>query len=184
MALQGRVRGNAMRSWGVHVARLWGPRAPDRVRELLGLKAAQLPDVPTKKHWLPIWVQVRLPQVIADEWCHGNILEFESVFSETTGTTDKVMFWLASKVGPAAMLKRGGAYHSRVCDVGTCESDAGSGWARLEFQGADVFGNPTWRTLQIMGMRTMFQFLNRPLPECHGVDTGERGFILEMAWKD
>ena len=53
--LAGRVRGNALRSWGLHVARHWGPRAPDLVRSRLGLGADALPDVPTKRHWLPVW---------------------------------------------------------------------------------------------------------------------------------
>jgi hypothetical protein len=153
------------------------------VRERLGLTSAILPNAPTKKHWVPIWAQIRLPQIIVDEWLDGDILAFETLFGETTGTTDKVMFWLGSKVGPTAVLKRANSYHARVCDAGTLDSTAGPGWARLHFQDAEVFANPSWRVLQILGMRTMFSYLNRRLDDIHGVETGPRNFEMNLAWK-
>ncbi|MCA9518873.1 MAG: hypothetical protein KC635_28250 [Myxococcales bacterium] len=181
--LAGRVRGNALRSWGLHVARHWGPRAPDLVRSRLGLGADALPDVPTKRHWLPVWAQIKLAHVIVDEWLDGDILAFEKVFGETAGTGDKVIRWVAAKLGPTAVLKRADSYHESVCDVGKCLTTANATSARLDFRGADVFGNPTWRILNMMGMSTMFDFMKRDMGVLVGYDEGPRDFVIEMAWK-
>lgn len=182
MALPGQIRGNALRAWGTHVARHWGPRAPDAVRERLGLDATTLPDVPTKRDWLPIWVQIRLAEVIVDTWCGGDILSFERLFAETSGAGDKVMRWAAAQLGPTAVLRRSAAYHTSVCTVGSLDASADTRSARLDFRGADVFGHPTWRILQAMGMRTMFDFMKRSLVDLHGLDGHPRDFVLALAW--
>ncbi|TNF26937.1 MAG: hypothetical protein EP329_20325 [Deltaproteobacteria bacterium] len=182
LALPGLLRGNALRGWGTHVARHWGPGAPDRVRELLGVSATTLPDVPAKRDWLPIWVQLRLAQVIVDEWCGGDMLGFEDLFAETSGTGDKVMRWAAAQLGPTAVLRRAGSYHASVCTVGSCDATADARSARLDFRGADVFGNPTWRLLNTMSIRTMFTFMKKRLVTIHGVDVSPRDYVIEVAW--
>jgi len=182
LALPGQLRGNALRAWGTHVARHWGPRATDRVRELLGLHAKTLPDVPTKRDWMPIWVQLRLAEVIVDEWCEGDMLGFEALFAETSGTGDKVMRWVAAQLGPTAVLRRAGSYHTSVCTVGSLDASADARSARLDFRGADVFGNPTWRLLNMMSMRTMFSFMKKRLTSISGVDVSPRDYIIELEW--
>jgi hypothetical protein len=182
LALPGQIRGNALRAWGTHVAEHWGPQAPDRVRELLGLPASTLPDVPTKRDWMPIWVQLRLAQVIVDEWCGGDMLGFETLFAETSGTGDKVMRWAAAQLGPTAVLRRAGSYHASVCTVGALDATADARSARLDFRGADVFGDPTWRLLNTMSIRTMFTFMKKRLLSIHGVDSGQRDYMIELTW--
>lgn len=183
LALDGRLRGNALRAWGTHVARLWGPRAPDRVRERLGLGPDVLADVPTRKDWLPVSVQIRLAHAVVDEWFDGDILAFERVFAETSGTGDKVMRWAAAQLGPTAVLKRAAGYHKSVCTVGELDSTATARSARLDFRGADVFDNPTWRLLNTMSMRTMFAFMKRRLTRIEGFDRGPRAFLIELEWE-
>jgi len=182
-AAPGKVRGNALRAWGVHVTRLWGPEAPHRVRERLGFDALTLPDVPTKRHWYPVWVQVDMAHVIVDEWFGGDILAFESVFSGTSGTGDKVMRWVGSKLGPTAVLKRSDRYHESVCTVGKLHVEANATSSRLDFRGADIFGNPSWRVLQMMGIRSMLDFMKRELTSISGLDHGPRDFVLEVSWR-
>jgi len=46
------------------------------VRELLGLGVDALPDEPTKKHWVPVHTQIRMVQVIIDEYLGGDPLPF------------------------------------------------------------------------------------------------------------
>lgn len=182
MSLPGQIRGNALRAWGTHVARHWGPTATDAVRERLGLDAKALPDVPTKRDWLPAWVQIRLAEVIVDTWCGGDLLGFETLFAETSGTGDKVMRWAAAQLGPTAVLRRAGSYHASVCTVGAVDATADARSSRLAFRGAELFGHPTWRTLNTMSMRTMFAFMGRPLVALHGLDAGPREFAIELAW--
>ncbi|PIE20319.1 MAG: hypothetical protein CSA66_00780 [Proteobacteria bacterium] len=181
-ALPGQVRGNALRAWGVHVARHWGPEAPDLVRDRLGLDDKTLPDVPTKRHWLPMYVQIRLAHVVVDEWLDGDMRRFEAVFGESSGTGDKVMRWVATKLGPTAVLRRASGYHGSVCTAGRLASTANARSACLDFRGADVFGNPTWRLLNMMSMRTMFSFMKRDLITLVGVDRGPRDFTIELGW--
>lgn len=182
LALPGEVRGNALRNWGVHVRRRFGPEAPDRVRAALGLGRDVLPDEPTKKHWLPIHSQIRLVQIIIDEYLGGDALRFESVFEDTTGAAEKVLLLAGRMAGPAMVLRMAGSYHESVCSVGQCIPNVGSGVATLEFKGAAVFADPTWRFIQTIGMKGMFAQLKKPLDLIEG-ESGDEAFKIHMRWR-
>jgi len=182
LALPGQVRGNALRAWGIHVKNRFGADAPDKVRRHLGYDANDLPDVPTKKHWYPIHLQIRLIEFIVDEFLGGNAMGFESVFEESTGTAEKALVLAGRMTGPGLVLRMAGTYHGSVCDVGTCTPDVGSGKATLDFSGADVFGHPTWRFGNTLSMATMFASLKRKLTLIEGEDRGERGYLIRMQW--
>lgn len=182
LALPGQVRGNALRAWGIHVRNRFGSDAPDKVRKHLGYSATDLPDVPTKKHWYPIHLQIRLIEFIVDDLLGGNAMAFESVFEESTGTAEKALVLAGRMTGPGLVLRMAGTYHGSVCDVGTCTPDVGSGKATLDFAGAEVFGHPTWRFGNTLSMATMFASLKRKLTLIEGEDRGERGFLIRMLW--
>lgn len=182
LALPGQVRGNALRAWGVHVRNRFGPDGPDRVRAHLGLSAAELPDIPTKKHWYPVHVQIRLVQFIIDEFLAGDAAAFESIFEETTGTAEKALVLAGRMTGPGIVLRMAGSYHESVCTVGRCIPDVSSRRATLDFVDAEVFGDPTWRFANTVGMHTMFASLKRKLSLIEGEDRGDRGFLIRMVW--
>ncbi len=182
LALPGNLRGNAFRAWGLHVRSRFGHGAPDKVRAFLGLDSKSLPDVPTKKDWYPVHVQLRMMQFIIDEFLGGDARAFESVFEETSTTAEKTLVLAGRMTGPGLVLRMSGTYHESVCTVGRCTPDVGSGRATLDFQGAEVFGDPTWRFSNMVGMQSMFTSLKRKLDLLEGEDRGDSGFVIRMAW--
>lgn len=182
LALPGRVRGNALRAWGRHVDLRFGAGSADRVREHLGMNNGELPDRPTKKHWYPVSLQVRLVRFIIDELLDGDALAFESVFEETTGTAEKALVLAGRMTGPGIVLRMAGSYHKSVCDVGTCAPNVSSGNATLDFSGADVFDDPTWRFANVISMKTMFASLKRNLELIEGEHDGPQHFLIRMRW--
>jgi len=182
LALPGRVRGNALRNWGVHVRNKFGPRAADEIRAKLGLTAVEMPDEPTKKHWIPISAQIRLVQIAIDDYLGGNPFAFESLFEDTSGAAEKAMVLAGRMAGPAMVLRMAGSYHTGVCDVGTCTPTVEGKTATVIFSGADVFGDPTWRFSQVVGMKTMFTTLKREIKLLEGEALGPRQFAIHMAW--
>jgi len=182
LALGGQVRGNALRNWGVHVRRRFGASAPDRVRELVGLGTDVMPDEPTKKHWLPIHAQIRMVQVIVDEYLDGDAMRFDNVFEDTTGGAEKVLVMAGRMAGPGMVLRMAGNYHQSVCDVGKCTPIVNGGSATLDFQGAAVFNNPTWRFAQALAMKAMFATLKKPLDAIEG-EGGQDAFKIHMRWR-
>lgn len=182
LALPGRVRGNSLRNWGVHVRNKFHARAPDEVREKLGLSADSLPDEPSKKHWLPIHAQIRLVQIIIDDYLKGDPLAFEHVFEDTSGAAEKAMVLAGRMAGPAMVLRMAGSYHASVCDVGACTATVDGKTATLAFAGATAFDDPTWRFSQTVGMKTMFSSLKRTLTQLEGEVRGPGQFAIHMAW--
>lgn len=181
-SVPGRLRGNALRAWGVHVDHRFGKGAADRVRAHLGLSADELPDQPTKKHWYPVHLQTRLVRFVIDELLGGDALAFESVFEETTGTAEKALVLAGRMTGPGLVLRMAGSYHASVCDVGRCVPDVSHGRATLEFKDAQVFDDPTWRLANMISMKTMFGSLKRDLSTLYGEEREPHGFVIHMQW--
>lgn len=182
LALPGRVRGNSLRNWGIHVRNKFHARAADEIREKLGLSVDTLPDEPSKKHWIPIHAQIRLIQIVIDDYLKGDPLAFEHVFEDTTGTAEKAIVLAGRMAGPAMVLRMAGSYHASVCDVGTCTASIDGKRATLAFSGAAAFEDPTWRFSQTVGMKTMFSSLKRHLNLLEGEVRGPEHFAIHMAW--
>ena len=182
LAVPGRVRGNALRAWGVHVDQRFGPGSADAVRDELRMSASDLPDIPGKKRWYPLHVQTRLVNIIIDRLLDGDALAFESVFEESTGTAEKALVLAGRMTGPGIVLRMAGSYHGSVCDVGRCVPDVSVGRATLEFKGAETFDDPTWRFANMVSMKTMFQSLKRDLELLEGEQNGAHAFRIRMRW--
>jgi len=182
LALPGEVRGNALRNWGVHVRRRFGPHAPSRVREALGLDTDTLPDEPSKKHWVPVHAQIRMVQVIIDEFLGGDPMPFQSIFEDTSGAAEKVLVLAGRMAGPGMVLRMSGSYHESVCSVGRCVPSVNGTSATLDFRGAAVFADPTWRFVQAVGMQGIFKTLKRPLELLEG-ESGDEAFKIHMRWR-
>jgi len=182
LALPGQVRGNSLRNWGVHVRNKFHARAADEIRAKLGLSAAQLPDEPTKRHWIPIHAQIRLIQICIDDYLNGDPMVFEHLFEDTSGAAEKALVLAGRMAGPGMVLRMAGTYHSGVCDVGVCSPTVDGKSATLRFTGAEAFDDPTWRFGQLVGMRTMFATLKRTLHTLDGEAPRPGEFIIHLAW--
>jgi len=182
IAVPGRLRGNALRAWGVHVDQRFGKGSADRVRHHLKMTASDLPDAPSKKQWYPVHLQTRLVRFVIDDLLGGDALAFESVFEESTGTAEKALVLAGRMTGPGIVLRMAGTYHASVCDVGKCIPDVSTGRAVLDFRDADTFEDPTWRFANMISMKTMFGSLKRTLDVLEGEEHGPRSFVIRMQW--
>jgi hypothetical protein len=182
MALPGRLRGHALRDWGVHLRARHGDGASDRVRAALGVDEEALPDAPSRRDWIPISLQIRMLQAVSDLWLDGDGLRLEALFTDTNGAADKALALAGRVAGPGMVLRMAGAWHASVCDVGRCEAEVDGGRAVLRFRGAEVFDDPMWQLSQALGMQAMFNTLRRPAKQLTGNGDGSGCFTLWMAW--
>lgn len=182
LALPGRVRGNSLRNWGIHVRNKFHGGAADEIRTRLGLTSNEMPDEPTRKHWIPLHAQIRLVQIVIDDYLKGDILQFEHVFEDTGSTAEKAMVLAARMAGPAMVLRMAGTYHTGVCDVGQCQPTVDGKTATLAFSGTQAFDDPTWRFSQMVGMKTMFMTMKRQLLVLEGESISPGAFSIHMAW--
>jgi hypothetical protein len=182
LSVPGRVRGHALRDWGAHLARRFGASAPDRVRELLGVAPEVLPDAPTRQRWVPLSLQVRMLQAVADLWFGGDGAALGPLFLDSNGAADKALALVGRVAGPGMVLRMAGSWHASVCDVGRCEAEVDGAQAVLGFRGADIFDEPTWRLAQALGMQAMFTTLGREPARLDAGSDGPRSFTLHMAW--
>ncbi len=181
-AVPGRVRGHALRDWGVHVRRRFGDRAADTIRARLGVTEADLPDAPGRHLWVPIALQIRLLQAISDNLLDGNPLQMDALFSDSTGAADRALTLAGRVAGPGMVLRMAGSWHASVCDVGRCEADVDGHRATLRFTGATAFDDPSWRLSQALGVGSVFTSLKRPATRLDGESDAPRSFTLRLAW--
>jgi hypothetical protein len=181
-ALGGRVRGNALRDWGVEVRRRFGPMAADLVRERLGASAGALPDAPGRHDWIPLELQIRLLQVLTDSLLEGDPLRLEGLLNASTGAADRALVLAGRLAGPGMVLRMAGSWHASVCDVGRCEAEVDSGRATLRFTGAEAFDDPSWRLAQAIGVGSIFSSLGRPATRLDGASEAPGSFTLLLAW--
>lgn len=182
LAIPGRLRGNALRAWGHHIDQHFGRGSADRVRQHLGMSTSELPDVPGKKHWYPVYLQCRLFAFVIDELLGGDALALEALFEESTGTAEKALVLAGRMTGPGIVLRMAGTYHASVCDVGRCHPEVHSGKATLDFQDAEIFADPVWRFTNLLSIKTMVQSLKRKVDLIAGEEHGPRGFLLRVHW--
>jgi hypothetical protein len=181
-ALPGRVRGDALRQWGVHLRRRFGDHAPDAVRARLGVSLDELPDAPGRHCWVPLPLQVRLLQVITDELLDGDALRMDTLFSDSTSAADHALSLAGRIAGPGLVLRMAGGWHASVCDVGRCEAEVDGPRATLRFTGAEAFDDPSWRLSQALGVGSIFTSLRRPATRLEGASEAARSFALLLAW--
>jgi hypothetical protein len=183
-ALPGRCVGSLLRDWGLHVRRRWGEDALAAVRERAGLDAATLPDAPSLTEWVPLHYQLALTEAVADECLGGDLLALEALLhADALAARDRLLRWAIAKLGPAAALKGAGKLHPHLYDVGRVTSRVRRGQAELAFDGAALFGHPTWRLLQLFGQRSLLRALKRELLVLEGDDRGSDAFALRLAWR-
>lgn len=184
LALPGQVRGVLLRDWAPLLDRRWGADASARVRSRVGDLARGVPDQPSSEVWLPLAAQIALTDAIIDTFLGGDASRLHDVLREdTTADLSLARRMLARAFGPQAGYKRVVSVYQRVHDVGHFEADMGDRGALLRCSGAAAFGNPTWRTLHLIGHSIALSLLTgRKDPEVLGRELGEDGFEIRVRW--
>jgi hypothetical protein len=185
LALQGRCRGSLLRAWADNVRRRFGDDAVRLVREELGPLSPLLPDDPDAGAWLPVAAQIRATDVIIDRLLGGDAAAIEPLLHEDTERArDRALSWVVRHVGPAVVLRRAGALHPHLYDVGRVTASARGGRATIGYSDAELFENPTFRVLQALGVRIFLAMSRREGVVVTGPGGGVRSFTLDVTWRD
>ena len=182
--LETMVRGHLLKDWGLHVQRRRGLEAVARVRQLTGIRPPDLPDQPRLDAWYPSRYQIALTDAIVQEYLDGDYLALEDLlFADATRKRERVVRWIAARVGPATAFKRAPAGHREVYSRGVMDAQVKRGHATLMWRGALVFENPTWQMLQMMAMRLMMRVMKRRLITLEGTTPSSESFEINVAWR-
>jgi hypothetical protein len=153
------------------------------VRRELGAAGHLLPDDPPPRAWLPLWLQIRVTDLIVDHLLGGDILALEPLVAEDAARNDdKLLAWMVRKLGPRMLMRQAGTAHGHVYDLGRVRSEVEESQAVVVFEGAAFFGNPTWRVLQLFSQRLMLDGMGRARREAVGFDLGPESFGTRLVW--
>lgn len=185
VALPGRCRGVLLRDWAESCQRRFGRDAPDLLRATMGALGEALPDRPGQDDWLPAAVQVAVNDAIIDGYLHGNAAALEPLLREDAGRDlTRMHRILARAMGPAAAYKRVQGLYRRIYDAGQVRAESGDDGAQITCLDAALFGNPTWRSLQMFGHRAALLILTgKDDAEVLGADAGPEGFAIRLRWR-
>ncbi len=184
-SVPGQVRGVLLRDWALHLDRRWGEGASRKVLDRVGDLAAQVPDAPSSEQWLPVAAQIALTDAIIDLFLAGDALQLEALLlDDTTRDLSLPRRMLVRAFGPHAGYKRVTAAYQRAYDIGRCEAEVRDHGAVVRCVGAEAFGNPTWRTLHLIGHRIALSLLTgRNDSEVLGRALSDDSFELTVRWK-
>ena len=184
LALPGRCRGAAIGDWAAACSRRWGPDAVRGLREAIDADAQTLADEPNKTDWLPIHVWLRLTDAIVARHLDGDLRRLEPMVVEdarkAAGLTAKLV---ARQLGPARILGASARIHGWLYDVGEVQAETGDNAATLRWSGAAVFGQPTWRALQVFALRGAIETAGGAGAAVELLPSEEDGFTLMARWR-
>ncbi len=181
--LVGRCRGAVIGKWAEGCRRRWGDGAPDTIRLDLGVDATQLPDVPAKSEWLQVALWLRLTDAIVARFLDGDALALEPLMvadaRRSAGLTARVV---ARQLGGLRILGATGKIHGWLYDVGHAEAAVEDGEATIHWSGAALFGQPTWRLLQVFGLRGAIASAGGRAPGVELLPCDADAFKLIVRW--
>jgi len=166
----------------------WAERARERFGDAVfsGIRGdidGALPDDPEPAAWYPAQLQLDATLAILQRGFGGDEEALAAALIEDgMGSIAPAARKALKLLGPQRVLARAGAIHPHLYDVGTCEAEAGRGFARLQWTGDPLFGDPVWRLLQVAATRGLLAAAGRNAepPTTVGEATG---FRLAVRWR-
>lgn len=184
LALPGRCRGSLVARWADGCRRRWGEEGVRAVREGLGPLSAALPDDPDPDSWIPVAAQILATDLVIDRLLGGDAAALEGLLhDDTVRARDKVVTWVVRTLGPATVFRGARRLHPHLYDAGAVEPEVSGSEATLRWTGSPLFGNPTFRVLQVLGNRILLRMMRREVLDLRGLDTGAAAFGLHLRWR-
>jgi hypothetical protein len=182
--LTGRSRGILMLKWAENVRRRWGELVLANVRKRAGDIAALVPDAPDARDWLPAAAQIALTDAIIDLCLQGDARRLEAlVLADALRDVTRLHRLLARAMGPHGGYRQVQAVYHKLYDIGRYRAEVGPCTAVVHCSGAALFGNPTWRLLQMVAHKGALQLLTgREDGEIMGLGDQPDSFWLRMRW--
>lgn len=126
--------------------------------------------------------QIAITEAIVDEHLGGDARAlYPLLVEDARAGVGRVKLALVRSLGPARALRLAPTTHRKVYDQGAVEVDAVERRARLVFRGSPLFGNPTWRLLQLYAQRVLLELAGRP-GDAVGEDAGPDAFAVAVRW--
>jgi hypothetical protein len=180
-ALPGRCRGDALGHWGENLVRRFGPHALTTVRTRVGAPYDALSAVLTSKDWVPVGAQLVLTEAICDEYLGGDLRAlYPLLLEDTRGGLGRIQLALVRTVGAGRVVARAASGIRDIYERGTAEAHVERKKTRVEFRGTPLFGNPTWRLLQLFATKMLLELAGTP-GTVTGEDLGD-GFATIATW--
>jgi len=182
LAIPGRCRGDALGRWGENLARRFGGEALTKVRTRVGPPHDALPAVLTAKDWVPVHAQLVVTEAIVDELLGGDLRAlYPLLVEDTRAGLGRIQLALVRTLGAGRVLARAAAGIRDLYERGTATAQVERRRVRVELRGTPLFGNPTWRLLQLFATRTLLELAGTP-GSAVGEDLGADAFATIATW--
>jgi hypothetical protein len=152
----------------------------------LGQIVELLPDKPGRLAWLPVGLQIRVTDVIIEEFLGGDAQGVEAALRENSlAASDGMMARMARTLGPAGLIRRATEWQSHLYDVGRVRVEVREREceALAVFEGSEMYENPTWRGLQLAAQRMVIEKTGRGVREIHGLTLRGGGYGVYVGWR-
>ena len=121
--------------------------------------------------------------MILHDFCDGDPLLLERYVREDSLRHDngKAEAW-ARRLGPQLILRLPRTLHNQIYTMGSASSKVGWGKATIRVEGSLLFGNPTWRLLQVLALRSVMTLADRPHATIHAQHVSPSATDLHVRW--
>ena len=184
LALEGNFNGRLLHKWESNLRRRRGQRAVKAARDALGPLSSRVPAAPANSLWLPVGIQLRLTEILADQHHDANLVAlWPGVREDAFDRLPLPVKLFVRALGASRSLRRLEDMHDHFYDIGEAVTDAHADGARVVIRGAAVFGHPTWRVLEMFFMRIVVELATgREIRHWLGEDLGADAFAIELGW--
>lgn len=181
-ALPGRCRGTLLKDWAANFSRHFGPDAVRHIRERLGVSlSGQLPDAPSQHEWLPVALQIRVTDIVIDDFLDGDALALEPVLRDGLDRSGRVARALIRRLGPT-VLRGARQIHKQCYDTGSASARLSGRSVVLRSEGAEFMANPTWQLLQLIGHKLLLGLSGHTMVQLEGRSPEPTAFEAHVSW--
>lgn len=181
--LPGRCAGSVLKGWATPVQARFGSTSVEHVRSKLAKMNVILPDSFVSDEWYPAWMQIVLTQAVRALFFAHDATAFCRML--VTAGQESASAWVAKMlrlVKPGVILRYAGRIHPTFYDVGHVSSEVVGTTADIWCQGAELFENPTWRALQLVGQQGFIELTGAKPVSAIGFDAGAGAFHMNIRW--
>ncbi len=182
LALEGRVRGDTLGAWGENLRTRFGAEAVARVRARLPSELASISPVLGDRDRVPVFAQLLVTEAIVDELLGGDMRALAPLLVEDTRAgLGRIRLAAMRVAGVGNLIRLGPKSFRDVHERGEHTASVSAGRAVMRFTQNRLFAHPTWRVLQVLATRVLFELVNAR-GEIVGEDAGNDAFTTIATW--